>query len=410
MKNRNIFILILLSFFAIISCGEDRTYEYLKKTEETQWIYNTMKDVYLWKDEIKEPERSKFFNTPNKFFSSLLNKNDKVSFFTEAQTTSSYGMSISLMRDPIAEKPSQIYALVLFVEPGSPADVAGIKRGMWISAANGKKLTTSSQSILTQGDATNFTTEYIEFNNEENRYFWVEDNTIEIGASAHYNPCDICIGNIYTLRDKKVGYILCNNFDGENFIEKANNTIENFLTENVTDVIIDLRYNTGGKIDNAVSFASMLVPAELTGEPFCTLRDNNSVAMSTYNYSKQTFNIGDKKIYFIIGENTKGTAELLVNSVNLSRSMYEVFVIGKNSAGANLIAEEIKSPYDFCISPATAVAYTSNEEMLPAEGIKPDYQLNELEQKNNIHPLGDEQEYLLYNTFYLIENGTIPNN
>ena len=408
MKKDNIIILVLISILAFASCGEDRTHEYLEKTADNQWIYNTMKDVYLWKNDIKEPERSQYFTQASKFFSSLLNKNDKASFFTDTIALHDYGMSYSLMRDPIAEKPSQVYALVLFVEPNSPAGIAGIERGTWISAANNKQLTTSSQKTLLQGNAIKLATEYIDYDDELEKYFWEQSDTIEISASTSYEICDIPFDSIYTVRDKKVGYMLCNNFDGENFTDKTNRIIEKFITENVTDVVIDLRYNTGGKISNATSLASMLVPTESIGTPFCFLKDNAGNTSKTYNYSEQTFSVGDKKIYFIIGDLTQGAAELLVNSVNTSRSMYDVLVIGKKSAGINIIVEEFKSPSGFSINPATAIAYTSKGEILSAEGIKPDYPVDELEQKSKIYPLGSEQEYLLYNTFYIIENGITP--
>ena len=223
MKNRNIHIqiFIYLTLFSFISCGEYRTHEYIEKTQENQWIYDTMKEVYLWKDDIKEPERSKYFTQASKFFSSLLSKNDKASFFTDTIVSHDYGMSVALMRDPIAEKPSRVYALVLFVEPASPAGIAGIERGTWISAVNGKQLSTSSQKTLLQGDAAKLATEYMDFDDETGKYFWVESDTIEISASTSYDKRDIAVNEIYNVRDKKVGYMLCNNFNEDDFVDRT---------------------------------------------------------------------------------------------------------------------------------------------------------------------------------------------
>ena len=408
MRKRNIFILCAISILTFFSCGEDRTHEYYELTKENQWIYNTMKDVYLWKEDIKTPERSYFFNTYSKFFSSLLNKNDKASFFTDELSTDNYGMSVALMRDPIAETPSKVYALVLYVEQGSVAHKAGIRRGTWISAVNNKELTISSESTLLQGDAAKLKTEYIEFNNEENKHFWVQSDTIEVEASAPHTVNNICLDSIYNVRSNKIGYILCDTFNGDDFRDKAHSAIEKFITKGVTNVIIDLRYNTGGNITNAASLASMLVPSDCLGTPFCILKDREEEIDTVYNFSEQPYNIGDKKVYFIIGEETAGTAELLVNSVNASRDMYDVLIIGATSAGINIMTESISSPYGFSISPAIAIAYCSNGDIQPAEGITPDYSIDELENKTNIYPLGEEQEYLLYNTFYIIANGTAP--
>jgi C-terminal processing protease CtpA/Prc len=280
----------------------------------------------------------------------------------------------------------------------------------FISAVNGKQLSTSSQKTLLQGNATKLATEYIDFDDETGKYFWVESDTIEISASTSYDKRDIAVNEIYNVRDKKVGYMLCNNFNEDDFVDRTSAIFEEFIAQNVTDIIIDLRYNTSGKISNITSLASMLVPSEFTGKPFCTLKDNNGNISATHNYTAQDISVADKKIYFIIGKSTQGVAELLVNSVNTSRDMYDVFVIGEKSTGVNIIVEEIKSPYGFAINPATAIAYSANGEIMPGEGVKPDYEFDELAQKNSIYPLGSEQEYLLYNTLYIIVNGTAPEN
>lgn len=405
---KNILIFYIISLVTLLSCGEDRTQEYYDLTKENQWIYSTMQEVYLWKEDIKTPERSEFFSASSKFFSSLLSKSDKASFFTDTVASHDYGMSVALMRDPIAEKPSQVYALVLSVEPNSPAGIAGIERGTWISAVNDKKLSTSSESTFKKGDAIKVATEYIDFDDEENRYFWVHSDTIEISQSTSYKVPAIHIDSVYTVRDKKIGYILCNNFNGDDFVAKANDVAEKFITQEVSDIIVDLRYNSGGNIENVVAFASLFAPSDIIGTPFAILKNNNEESDTTYNYNGQQFSLGDKKVYFIVGKSTKGTAELLVNSLNASRGMYEVFVIGENSAGVSIMVEEIKSPYGFAINPATAIICSSNDEILPADGVKPDYIFDELEHKNTIYPLGEEQEYLLYNTIYIITMGSSP--
>ena len=122
--------MLIVALFS--SCGEDRTYEYYDLTKENQWIYSRMQEVYLWRDKLKEPSRNTFFSKPSKFFSSIIYSGDKMSFFTDTVTLGTYGMTLAVMRDPIGERPNRTYALALMVEPGSPADVAGIERGTWI--------------------------------------------------------------------------------------------------------------------------------------------------------------------------------------------------------------------------------------------------------------------------------------
>ena len=86
-KSTYLSLLIALVVAMFTSCGEDRTHEYYEKTEENQWIYSKMKEVYLWRDQIKEPSRTTFFSNTTKFFNSLIYSGDKVSYFTDTIIT-----------------------------------------------------------------------------------------------------------------------------------------------------------------------------------------------------------------------------------------------------------------------------------------------------------------------------------
>lgn len=401
-------ILIILLAACVASCGEDRTEEYMEMTQENQWTYATMKEVYLWADEIKQPEYSQFFTTTVAFFKSLLNINDRVSFFTDTIQSESYGISALFMRDPIAEQPSKVYALTLFVEPESPAAIAGIKRGTWISEIDGKALSISGTSMLQSGGAVNITTEQIKYNDEDMRYFWSRTDTIAMSGATDVKKCNICLDSIYNVRGKKAGYILCNNFYGNDFIEKTENILLEFATEGVTDIILDLRYNSGGSMENAAAFAGAFVPTELHGTPFAILKKNDEIEDTVYNYMPGKTNLCDKRLFIITGKATSGVAELFISSVDKARSMYEVMTIGETTKGDNIIVKNIVSPYGFSINPAVAFMYTADDKMLPAEGLKPDYPLDELTQIEHIYQLGSEQEYILYNTLYLIVTGSLP--
>ena len=403
------FTIALLAGIILTGCGEDRTKEYMEMTKENQWIYSTMKEVYMWRDEIKQPEHNQFFGTTSKFFSSLLHSDDKVSYFTDTLQSASYGISYTLMRDPIAEQPSKVYALALFVEPGSPAEIAGIERGTWISAIDGKALSISKTDVLKSGGQIKLTTEYIDYNDEEMRYRWQPSDTLTMHDATETATCNIILDTIYDIRDRKAGYILCNNFDGDDFVRKAEDIFQDFTAGGVTDIILDLRYNNGGSIENAAMLASALVPSELHGKPFAILGKSDEKEDTVYNYmTNDIMNQGDKRLYFITGNNTCGTAELFISSIDNSRNMYDVLTVGVNTKGDNIIVKSIKSPFGFTINPATAFMYTSQGKMIPTEGLKADYQLNELGQITHVYPLGTEQEYLLYNTLHLIVNGTLP--
>lgn len=403
-------ITFLCIFFVatLVSCGEDRTYEYFEMTKENQWTYSKMKEVYLWADSIKTPSQSEFFSSTSKFFNTLKYPGDNVSYFTDTVSLGSYGMTVALMRDPLGVRPSKVYALALFVEKGSPADIAGIERGTWISSVGDRSLSISDMAVLQQGDAKEIVTEYIEYNDEEMCYYWVDGDTLSLPHSTDIEMCNICIDSVYSVRGQNVGYLFVNSFNGNDFEQKMERVAEQFATSDVSAVIIDLRYNNGGSLSNAASLAGYFVPTALQGTQFCALKGNYSTNDTVYNYSAKQFNFGDKKLYFIIGSGTKGTAELFVNSLNVSRGASNVAILGKKTAGANMMVERFESPFGFAINPATAYIYASDDKQLSIYGIQAEYQINELEQVKHIYSLGSEQEFMLHNALYLFVNGTLP--
>ena len=407
-KISDIAFLCILFVATLVSCGEDRTYEYFEMTKENQWTYSKMKEVYLWADSIKTPSQTDFFTSTSKFFTTLKYPGDNVSYFTDTVSLGSYGMTVALMRDPIGVRPSKVYALTLFVEKGSPADIAGIERGTWISSIDGRALSISDATALQQGDAKEVVTEYIEYNDEEKCYNWVNGGTLLLPHSTDIEMCNICIDTIYSVRNQQVGYLFVNSFNGNDFEQKMESVAEQFAASDVAAVIIDLRYNNSGSLSNAASLASYFVPTALHGTQFCALKGNDCTNDTVVNYSAKQFNFADKKLYLIISNGTKGTAELFVNSLNTSRGVSNVAILGKKTAGANMMVERFQSPFGFAINPATAYIYASDDKMLSVNGIQAEYQINELEQVEHIYSLGSEQEYMLQNALYLFVNGTLP--
>ena len=399
---------VLSSTVLFMNCGEDRTHEFVEKTEENQWIYSTMKEYYLWGDSIKSPAYSSFFSSTSKFFESMLDKKDKVSCFTDSVRMCSYGFSFAFMRDPLGIKPGRYYALVLYVEPGSPASAVGIERGTWISEIDGKAMSSTGNKLLLSGDAIDVTTCSIGYEGES--LCWNAGDTLSMHAANVIESKAVYIDTTYDVGASRVGYVVCMNLNGNNFAADIQNVMLDFAAADVTDIIIDLRYCSEGTIDNANAMASALVPVSLAGTPFAVLKGRDGTDNTICNYVEQTVNLSDKRVFFITGNSTRGIAELLVASVKESRGVGEVYVAGARTAGTNMFTRCFDSPYGFSISPVVAFISSSGGGLLPQSGIVPDCPIDELAEIELIYKLGDEQEYILYNILYLIANELLPTN
>ena len=100
--------------FAFLSCGEDRTYEFLAKTEVDNWIEAQMREIYLYYREIPQLETEDYFSPAEEFFPKLLASQDKYSYievptetdagaevkFRNAIQTVTYGFDFVLTDDP----------------------------------------------------------------------------------------------------------------------------------------------------------------------------------------------------------------------------------------------------------------------------------------------------------------------
>lgn len=409
MRLTNHILPILLLATMLISCGEDRTYEYLEKTEENQWILSQMQSNYLWNDSITTPQRKEFFGSSSNFFYNLLYKNDNSSYMTDSASATSYGMSFAIMRDPLGIKTSKSYALVLFVEPDSPAEHAGVKRGTWISKVGSRDVTSGNAGYLERGNATTLVTWRIDLDSESMEYIWTADDTLHMTTATEIAPTTLYLDSIYNIRNHKVGYIVYNRFDSQASGNNLSATLAKFASQGVTDLILDLRYNSGGSAQEAASIASHFVPAAMYGTTFCEIvrNKNNSDKNTTYTYSNaQPFETG--MIYLLTTAATRGTAEAFAASMQQTLGRDKVVIVGENTAGDNIYTETLASPYNFTISPAIGTLHTANGDALSSYGQHANYTVNELSQLYQLYPLGEEQEFLLYNTFYLIVNGTLP--
>ncbi|WP_374163451.1 S41 family peptidase [Arcticibacter sp. MXS-1] len=133
---------------------------------------------------------------------------------------------------------------ILTVSKGSPADLAGIKRGDVITGINNRQF----GSNYTSGDA-----DYINTNLLGNQQTVTLTYKRGSGAAhtttlsrASYKSNPVYCDSVYTAGQKKIGYIAFARFsnlsNAQSVLDKA---FSRFSATAVTDLIVDLRYNGG---------------------------------------------------------------------------------------------------------------------------------------------------------------------
>jgi C-terminal processing protease CtpA/Prc len=208
------------------------------------------------------------------------------------------------------------------VEKASPAGLAGVKRGWRITKING-----NSNITLANAD---FIVQNVYYTNSTNFTFTKPDGTstdIRL-TSADYQENPIILDSVYTVSGKKIGYLSFGSFLGDTtqIYNEFNRIFNRFGTENVADVVIDLRYNGGGYVTVAERLANFLAPSSANGGVMMTQKFNDKY--TTYN-STRTFSkrgsLNLTRVFFIVGKGTASASELLINSM---KPYMQTFVLG----------------------------------------------------------------------------------
>lgn len=201
---------------------------------------------------------------------------------------------------------------VRLVEPNAPAGQAGIHRGWRIMSINGN-------SNINTGNA-NFIVNAV-YNSTSSSFTFLKTDgssaTLTLQA-GHYTEKPVYLDTVYNYGDKKIGYLVFNSFLGNinSISSEFQRVFSRFASQQVTDVVVDLRYNGGGYVALAEQMSNYLVKPSANGRLMMTQMYNsqNSQFNETINFRKTgTLNLDD--IYFIVGRSTASASELLINNL-----------------------------------------------------------------------------------------------
>ena len=250
---------------------------------------------------------------------------------------------------------------IKYVTPGSPADVAGLKRGYQIKSVNGN---TSISYDTPTGTNVAFVNNAI-FNSSTVTLSVVkyDGSTATINlTTAVYTNAPVLYTQVYDLGNgKKVGYLVFNSFVALATTKSAlDNAFATFKANNITDLVVDMRYNGGGYVETAEYLDNLIAPASASGNLmyntyYNSLLQSGKAALlknqirkdattgTLYSYSQIDFSIGGNskkfgtthplnlsRVYFIVTGSTASAAELTINNL---RPYMDVRLVGSTTYG-----------------------------------------------------------------------------
>ncbi|MDQ2076328.1 S41 family peptidase [Marinimicrobium sp. ABcell2] len=325
--------------------------------DENNWLRSWVNDTYLWYDEVLDRDPGLYTETESYF--RLLRTTERTESgrskddfrFTmpthEYQAMAQSGVSVGYgiqwaIHSPTPPRDIQ----VVYVEPGSPADEAGVKRGQKLTAVNGLDVVhnnnTAALAIINAGlyPAQAGDNYELKFDGNLNA-----DLTAEAITSS-----PVPIVKTFETESGTVGYLLFN--DHTAVSEQALVDAITSLEGEVMDLILDLRYNGGGYLAIASQLSYMIADTRLTdGKVFEKLSFNdkhpdvNPVTdqpIRPMNFYSETVGLSApageplpslqlSRVYVISGSNTCSASEAIING--LRGVDVDVILIGATTCG-----------------------------------------------------------------------------
>lgn len=336
---------------------------------EKNWVRAHVDEAYLWYDEVPGVDAdlaaystdtaAGFYTAIDGYFEALkVTSKDRFSFTYPTKAWDTLFQSGQMVGDGIQwhyDSPTPPrHMRVVYVEPGSPAATAGVQRGDTLLSVNGVSAddaTVAGVAVLNEALFGSTTTAYSYVFSRAG----VMQGAKSIAKIASLVTDPVPQTSVLTAGDgSKVGYLLFNDHiaTAEGKLATAIATLQ---AQNVSDLVLDLRYNGGGYLYIASELAYMIAgPARTGGKAFQTLRFNRKRSAENettpfYNTSTQSQALpalGLSRVYVLTGPGTCSASEAIING--LEGVDVTVHRIGATSCG---------KPYGFYATDNCGISY-----------------------------------------------------
>ena len=272
---------------------------------------------------------------------------------------------------------------VLAPMKGSPAETVGIKSGDIIETVDGEEYTKDEMSeVANKIKGKEGTTVKLGIKRgEENLEFEVTRQNIKV------NPVE---GKIL---ENNIGYIQFASFD-ETTYEDFKAKYEELKNQGITSLIIDLRNNGGGLVDQATDIADLFVEKD-TPLLYEVDKDGNEEVIKAEN--DVTINI---PTIILTNENTASASEILAGAL---KDLGKAKIVGTKTYGKGIIQQIIPLSDGSGIKITTEEYQTPNRNKIHEVGIEPDETVELPETVTNVLEILEDQDTQLQKAIELLK-------
>ena len=330
LKYSKLYVVLLL--FALWSCQDDEevvnpvpdqsTSVPSNSVELRDTTFRIMQEWYLWNEEMPDVNPEDYASAKD-LMSALQYRLDKWSYITEEKSYDDFftrGEYEGYGYGPAFDGAGNLRISLVYQD--SPFGRAGVERGWIIAKINGQSVTQATYSNDLIAAATNtfeFTTATGETVTET-----LTKSKININTVLHHEVIDV--------DNEKVGYLVFNSFL-QTSTDELKPVFEEFQQAGISDLILDLRYNGGGRVSVAEYMAGNIIGNRGTDRNFLEYA-YNSMKESEYNqiikFQAPDFPLDLDRLVVIASGRTASASELLINGL---RPFMDVMIVGENTHG-----------------------------------------------------------------------------
>ncbi len=333
------YLVILLLFGSLFTaCFDDNddVPQISSTLDINDFIWKGMNIFYLYKDDVADLANDRFssdqdytdflrgFSSPEGIFEALQSSVDDFSFLVDDYIaleqafdgiTRNNGMEFGLVRYP--NNDNNVFGYVRYVLPDTDAAAKGVKRGYIFNTIDETQITDQNFSQLLNPES--YTIGLATFDGTD-----VTPTGESISLNKiQYTENPVFISKTIDVGGNPVGYLMYNSFTAD-FDGQLNTAFANFKSDNITDLVLDLRYNGGGSVTSAIDLSSMIT-GQFNGSVFTTEEWNaeRQEQFGGTNLFDNQIRTGDainslelSRIYILTTRSSASASELVINGLD----------------------------------------------------------------------------------------------
>ncbi len=385
---RNVWIFWLPCLVLLLGCKKDEELPVVDEVTQKaiQEVYDIMNEWYFWNDELPPVEVTDY-KTPEELLEALRKRPlDRWSYIEDAETYDQLfnqgiykGYGVQFGWD------TEGYLRIAYVYQDSPFYKAGVRRTWRVISINGISAENFTGSL--RADNNTFVLE-----DTEGQVFTKNITAQEVKVNT------VLYHGVVPVQGKKIGYLVFNSFL-QTSKDELKPVFQEFQSERITELILDLRYNGGGRVNIAEYLAANIIGANGEGKNFYEYIYNEDKADENEAVPFYTPDIplDLPRLFVIASKSTASASELIINGL---LPFMDVVVIGDDTYGKPVgsfgfrLEAYVLNPICFAITNDDGYGFYFDG--LKANAYVPD---------DLTRDLGDVNEARLKEALYYIETG-----